>query len=177
MTISHSALWQQLCALLVEDARLGQTVGDYLADPDAYFAAHEDDLLQRGIEEAEELNAWLVVVDWLESNEMLIELDWSADSDELVEELQGLTQFPDEQFDASFEPATELVPALTDVDAMLQTRGMHLLYLDIDSDSYPLVLVPSANAEPIRDVAAQLGQHVELPGRSDNGWTLRALRG
>lgn len=116
-------------------------------DPAAYLRAHADRLAERGIGEPVPGLAWIALVDALADDGLLAEIDWKEDGDEVVGQLRELRSAPrpadawawagDGECDLSTE---DFLGRLGD---RLWITGTTLATLDIDSDCYPLVLLPS----------------------------------
>jgi len=155
--------WQQLCESFSSDPALWAEVRSALATPQEYLAAFGDRLANRGIESADEVSPWIALVDWLDENDRLVELDWKSSSGDLVDYLSTL---PPLATGVDLSPvAAENVAfgfAVQRANAILARSFRTLLFLDIDSDSYPLALVSAEAAPRIQQLASAVG-HVARP--------------
>ena len=147
-----------LAALLAPDA---PDVADRVAgahdDPDGYLRTHADRLDERGIDEPIPELAWIALVDALTDHDLLAEVDWKEAADEIVAQLRALRSGPSgADAWAWFGQADGDVPAYDFLDragAELWTTGTALVVLDIESDCYPLVLLPTDRVDALLDLA------------------------
>jgi uncharacterized RDD family membrane protein YckC len=158
-----TTIWQQLCESFSSDPALWAEVRSALTTPQEYLAAFGDRLANRGIESADEVSPWIALVDWLDENDRLVELDWKSSSGDLVDYLSTL---PPLATGVDLSPvAAENVAfgfAVQRANAILARSFRTLLFLDIDSDSYPLALVSAEAAPRIQQLAVAVG-HVARP--------------
>lgn len=158
--MTEADVWTRLARLLDDDPQLVASVGLAAADPAAYFSAHERDLVDRGIGEPEDVDPWLVAIDGLDEAGALAYMDWKDTGVELVDALAGLARVARAGIDLETvaDVDGDLTAAVTAADALLAPHGLRLVYLEEDSDAYPLVVVPAADAEAIVDLATRLGR-------------------
>jgi hypothetical protein len=151
--------WIRLCALLDDDAELAASVEQAVDDPAEYYAAHADDLRDRGIESADDVDPWLVMIDGLDDAGALAYLDWKDSGPQLADALAGLPRIftTGVDLDAVGDVEEELPTAVAVVNGMLDEHGLTLVYLEEDSDAYPLVAVAADDAEQIVALASALG--------------------
>ncbi|MGV2984806.1 hypothetical protein ACNPNP_14000 [Microbacterium sp. AGC85] len=151
--------WIRLCGLLDDDAELTASVKQAVDDPDAYYAAHADDLLDRGIESASDIDPWLVIIDGLDEAGALAYLDWKDGGAQLADALAGLPRIfaTGIDLDAVGDIEADLPTAVAVANGMLDEHGLTLVYLEEDSDAYPLVAVEADDAEQIVALASALG--------------------
>ena len=160
--------WQALTdavgqALVPNDAdALGAEVRLALLQPDAYLAQFGDALMQRGIESPQDVTPWLALVDGLDSREQCAEMDWKLDMDELIASLNGLRAAKERSIvlDALATSENFGADALEEAAALLRPHGVALVTFDIESDCYPLVLLPSAQVAHIQALARRVGHKV-----------------
>lgn len=151
--------WIRLCGLLDDDAELAATVRQAVEDPAEYYAAHADVLRDRGIESAADVDPWLVVIDGLDDVGALAYLDWKDSGPQLADALAGVPRIfaTGVDLDAVGDVETDLPTAVAVANGMLDEHGLTLVYLDEDSDAYPLVAVATDDAEQIVALASTLG--------------------
>lgn len=156
--------WIRLCELLDDDPGLAGAVRLAVSDQEAYFAQHEQALLDRGIESAGEVDPWIVVIDGLDEAGALAYLDWQDSGAELVDALNGVPRVfrSGAQLDPVTDVEGDLPSAIARADEILAPRGLRVVYLDEDSDAYPLVVVPVAHAEEIVALSTRLGQSARV---------------
>ncbi|MDQ0644075.1 DUF6630 family protein [Microbacterium murale] len=151
--------WTRLCALLDDDAELAASVRTAVENPAEYYAAHADDLRDRGIESAADIDPWLVIIDGLDEAGALAYLDWKDGGAQLADALAGLPRIfaTGIDLDAIGDIEAELPTAVAVANGMLDEHGLTLVYLEEDSDAYPLVAVEADDAEQIVALASSLG--------------------
>ena len=129
-------------------------------DPSAYFAQHADDLGNRGIVEPAHVTTWLALVDGLQRRDLNVEVDWKVDLEELVLSLATLQMATQQKLRfgtlASGDSFGEA--ALAQASAWLQSRGIALVSLDINSDCYPLSLMAIEEVALLQPLVAQVGE-------------------
>lgn len=161
-----SRLIALLCPPAIRDAVTTET---HLAldQPQTYFARFANALAERGIDSASDVTPWLALVDALQRHDALVECDWKTDNHDIAHALKTLAQTHQlhlRTFDALDHPSD---PAPTGSHApaihnLLSATHMTLAFLDIDSDSYPLVLLPTASLAEAQQLAAQSGQRLTV---------------
>jgi len=128
-------------------------------DPAAYLREHIDRLDERGIDEPFAGLAWIALVDALTDHELLAEVDWKEAPDEIAGRLRVLRSAPpaDEIWTSLAEAELPTFEFLELAGKRLAGVGTALAVLDIESDCYPLVLLPSARAGDLPGLAAAAG--------------------
>jgi hypothetical protein len=127
-------------------------------DPGAYLAAHADQLDERGVDEPIPELAWIALVDALADHDLLAEVDWKEAADEIVGRLQALRSAPpDEAWARLAESDLPTYEFLVLAGDRLAAAGTALAVLDIESDCYPLVLLPAGRAGELEGLAAAAG--------------------
>lgn len=151
--------WTRLCGLLDDDAELAASVEQAVDDPSEYFTAHADDLRDRGIESAADIDPWLVMIDGLDDAGALAYLDWKDSGAQLADALAGLPRIRATGIDLDTvgDIEEDLPTAVAVTNGMLDEHGLTLVYLEEDSDAYPLVAVAADDAEQIVELARALG--------------------
>ena len=121
-------------------------------------------MMQRGIESPQDVTPWLALVDGLDSREQCAEMDWKLDMVELIASLQGLRAAKERSIvlDALASSENFGADALAEAAALLRPHGVALVTFDIESDCYPLVLLPSAQVAHIQALAQKVG-HTVIP--------------
>ncbi|MFJ6671394.1 DUF6630 family protein [Actinosynnema sp. NPDC091369] len=147
-----------LAALLAPDAPdVAERVAAAHDDPDGYLRTHADRLDDRGIDEPIAELAWIALVDALTDHDLLAEVDWKEAADEIVAQLRALRSSPSGAAAwVWFDRADEDVPAydfLERAGAELRATGTALVVLDIESDCYPLVLLPEDRVDALLDLS------------------------
>jgi hypothetical protein len=137
-------------------------------DPDAYLRAHADQLDDRGIDEPIPTLAWIVLVDALSDHDLLAEVDWKEEPEEILRQLKALRSNPTDAETWTWLDGTDIdvvTHEFLDVaGAGLRDGGTTLAVLDIESDCYPLVLVPNGRSGELVGLAAEAGFTVGVLG-------------
>ena len=166
--VASRADWHLLCTALCK-AMEYDDVDDLWAEvvlaleqPGAYFAQFEDDLGNRGIEDAAYVTTWLALVDGLQRRNLNVEMDWKMGVDELVLSLATLRMAAQHnlRFGSLASGSSFGEAALTQTSAWLRTQGMALVSLDIQSDCYPLSLAPVADVEMLEPLVKRVGERL-----------------
>ncbi len=156
----------------LSDANATQRVSErlelVLRDPAAYQEQFAEELEERGIVTAlpaQELRD-LALIDALISEDLLWENDWKENAAEMAE---GLNEILSQQKRGFVLPTGTLAggqrqgpEALDLLQDNLETKGLALVLLTMDSDAYPLSVVAEAQAEVLRSHAQELGFEVTV---------------
>lgn len=136
-------------------------------DPDAYLREHADRLDERGIDEPVAELAWIALVDALADHGLLAEVDWKEAPAEVVRQLRALRSAPPAERVWTWSERHEAPTAefLEAAGERLLGTGTALAVLDIESDCYPLVLLPASAADDLVALAAASGFTAEVFGR------------
>lgn len=125
-------------------------------DPEAFLQAHADRLDERGIDEPLPELAWIALVDALTDHGLLAEVDWKEAAEDIVAQLRALRSSPQDWtwVTDSDLPTYEFLQL---AGQELRGVGTALAVLDIESDCYPLVLLPAARADELVSLATTAG--------------------
>lgn len=130
--------WTRLCELLDDDPELAPAV-------------------QRAVNDGED--AWAALIDALDEAGVLAYLDWKDTGIELAD---ALPQVPrvfavGVELDEVADVDGALPSAIIRADSILALHDLRIVYLEEDSDAYPLVVVPITNVAEILEITARLG--------------------
>ncbi|WP_424464850.1 DUF6630 family protein [Pseudoclavibacter helvolus] len=160
--------WERLCALIDDDPEIWPSVRQALRDVDGEdddatdtqgdaSAGHTTD--ESGVEPDRADEAWEALIDALDDCGALAYLHANDSGMELADALAGVPRIvrlgldTDEVGDVDGD-----VPAAASAaDALLAPVGLAIVFLEEDSDAYPLVVVPRTSVGEIVDTAASLG--------------------
>ena len=154
----------QLTQLLTEDETLKKEVLLAVDKPSEFVNQFRQPLLERGIEEPIDQLPWLALVHGLSHRNLLYELDWKESPEEVVgvaltllenhgnyqeisSSLNNIEPFIDEDIE-------EFLPQL---NRKLESFKVQLIWLDIDSDSYPLTIIPLPDLDAAKQLAREAG--------------------
>ncbi|MDO6819034.1 DUF6630 family protein [Zobellia sp. 1_MG-2023] len=153
-----------LAELLTEDTSLISEVQLAENQPLNYLSQFANVLQERGIDKPVPELPWLAMVDGLARRDLLIELDWKDDPEELVSTalqlLRGHTDYDSISKQLLIiepfidEDVEEFIPQL---NRKLESSKVQLIWLDIDSDSYPLTTISLADLTVAKQLAIEAG--------------------
>ncbi|CEP36454.1 MULTISPECIES: DUF6630 family protein [unclassified Halomonas] len=167
--MDFESTWGNICRQLCpRDDELVVEVNLALSDPESYFEKYSDDLMERGIEDPSEVTPWIALVDGLTRSASLVELDWKFDAADLVWNLEQLQICKANAIDFSkINESDEYSEDLFKLVAIvLDSYSMNLIILDIDSDSYPLMVIPRDSVGQVKRSAQALMQKVDVIERT-----------
>lgn len=136
--------------------------------PEAYFEKFKDRLDERGIDSPIDQLAWISLVDELLEHDLAFELDWKESGrlyicdvvDELLDRKKmaciSWEDFEDGEFDEL--PTSQY---LNEISKKLKEKGISLACLDIESDCYVLITVPSTDIDEIKELAREAGYRIQ----------------
>jgi hypothetical protein len=144
--------------------RMSERLALALSDPTGYQTQFADELDERGIMATSKLPAQelrdIALIDALISEDLAWENDWKENASEMAEGIneilaqQQQDSLPTDTLAGGRKQGPEALDALQDA---LEAKGLALVLFTLDSDSYPLGVVAEAQAEELRQLAAQLG--------------------
>ncbi|HEX4337357.1 MAG TPA: hypothetical protein VH062_15680 [Polyangiaceae bacterium] len=152
----------QLAGLLCDDASVAGELVLAWNEPDRYTADHGERLGDRGIDAPTRDLAFIALVDALRERKRCIEIDWRADPGDMVKAVRALLR----QYKRTgwktpkLDDGEELETLLRVVGSSIAATGLSLCSLDHQSDSYALVLLPSADVDAAIELArsSEVGQ-------------------
>ncbi len=135
--------------------------------PESYFEMFKDRLDERGIDSPIDELAWISLVDALLDHGLAFEIDWKESGlyicdvvDELLDRKNmacvSWEDFEDGEFDEL--PTSQY---LNKISEKLKEQAISLASLDIESDCYVLVAVPSSYIDEIKALAKQAGYRIQ----------------
>lgn len=138
-----------------------------LEQPKAYVEKFKDRLDERGIDRPIDQLAWISLVDALLEHDLAFEIDWKESGlylcdvvDELLDRKKmaciSWEDFEDGEFDEL--PTSQY---LNEISIRLSEKGISLACLDIESDCYVLITVPSTDIDEIKALAREAGYRIQ----------------
>lgn len=135
--------------------------------PESYFEMFKDRLDERGIDSPIDELAWISLVDALLDHGLAFELDWKESGlyicdvvDELLDRKNmacvSWEDFEDGEFDEL--PTSQ---CLNKISEKLKEQAISLASLDIESDCYVLVAVPSSDIDEMKALAKEAGYSIQ----------------
>lgn len=144
--------------------------------PEAYFERFKDRLDERGIDSPINQLAWISLVDALLEHDLAFEIDWKESGlylcdvvDELLDRKEmaciSWEDFEEGELD-------ELPPAqcLNEISKKLKEKGISLACLDMESDCYVLITVPSTDINEIKELAQKAGYRIQDSFEVEDGF-------
>lgn len=158
-----------------DDRSLGEEVQLAVDRPDDYVRAYHERLNWRGIEAPIPALPWIALVDGLMARDRLCEIDWKEPPGDVTSNLDRLAALRPEQpgrwtwlagAEWQGKLPEDFLPA---IGKHLLEKGMALITLDIDSDSYPLMILPADRVQESQRLAALAGygKILRLPAAED----------
>lgn len=163
---SRRDAFASLAALLsAGDAAVGKAVAQAVEDPDGYLETFEEtgERLFDVDEPARDPRLpWLALVDRLLAKLRAVEVDWhtaKADIDWNLEQLPAYGRVPDvtRRAIAALSDSGSAIETLQEIARLLADDGLRLAAMDIDSDSYVLLLLSDTEYEQATAIADTLG--------------------
>lgn len=153
-----------LCVFFTNDVSLQLEVKQAYKQPKQYLQKFKVALEERGIEEIIQNLTWIALVDGLERRGLMQELDWKDSPEELITLVEELTKKYKNQQEIHNTLST-LVPLLNDdieeyltiLNLALEKHEIQLIWIDIESDSYPLGLINLSDIHTAKDFAQKIG--------------------
>ena len=152
------------------DEAVSADISACTSDPAAWFQAHEDRYMERGVTSADDLELvqWLGLVDILEEHGWVCERDWKDELEDFsyfVQNLHGFQQLGLE-LDPDWLDEDEDIPAWCGIlTEKWSAQGVRMAAIDIDSDSYVLFPVSSTRFAGLQKLAEGIGQHIDYVER------------
>lgn len=132
--------WIRLCELLDDDPELVPA-------------------MRQGIESADDADLWTILIDGLDDAGALAYLDREDSGVELADALPQIPRIfaAGVDLDEVGDVDGDLIAAITRADSILAAHDLRIVYLDEESDSYPLVVVPVSHVSEIIEITTRLG--------------------
>ncbi|MET4138150.1 hypothetical protein [Pedobacter sp. UYP1] len=153
-------LIQQLSEILLSPDHHGIEAEIILSyrKPDDYLQLFKQELLLRGIESKIPELPLIALVNGLQRRNKLVEMDWKEDFSSFINEIYSI--LPDNEIgrsakkaliDLSVDDDDDPDGFLPEISALLNEHSLLLIMLDIDSDSYPLIILSKAEYSNLQE--------------------------
>lgn len=153
-----------LSKLITDDSSVASEIQLAENQPLNYQSQFANTLLKRGITSYVPELPWLAMVDSLARRNLLLELDWKDDPEELIATaLKLLVRHPDytsiSENLSNVEPFIDedIEEFLPQLNKKLEHFKVQLIWLDIASDSYPLIILPLSDLDAAKQLANDAG--------------------
>ncbi|OAB45509.1 DUF6630 family protein [Paenibacillus glacialis] len=151
--------------LALNSSKIVEEVRFAIEEPDNYFFRFKEKFKERGMEKPSEELPWIVLLDALIEAELAYEIDWKESTLEItyaIDDLSDRKKIDSLDWDwienmSDAMPTGEKLQAIAD---RMYERSLSLAYLDIDSDSYILVVVPNIEISELIDLALKAGHTI-----------------
>lgn len=141
--MSELAAWDRFVDLLTDDPRVAPEVRLALTDADAYLERHAEQLADRGIDEAGDVEAVLALVDSLAAVGDLAYVDWKEPSEYLLEMVGALPRV--RATGIAIEGVLhhdDVGPVVAAANRLLAPAGVVVVVVEEGTDGCPLVALP-----------------------------------
>ena len=154
--------WREFAGLLTPDAELVDVVVRARESPSEYLHDHANAAEARSLED-DDVDPWFALVAWLLENDLGHELDCKENASELAWGLSRMSAVLSSGVDLQSvdDPDAHLTFGMLRANALLAPAGLELVVFDIDSDSFPVVLVETPKRDRIVTLAVELGHRVD----------------
>jgi hypothetical protein len=149
--------------LLPDDPSFAEQVRLAVDRPDAYLEQYAEQLGNRGIDEVIPHLPWIALVDGLDARDAMREIDWKSDIEDVLWNLDQLAALrpmrPDRWDELQDEDGDERLPeeTLPLIGQRLLGEGLALATIDIDSDSYVMIVLPASKLKEAEQLAELAG--------------------
>jgi len=162
--IKRTALITLSEQLSADSENVASEVVQALDHPELYVEQWADRLANRGIEEPIPELAWIALVDALDEQGLVWEVDWKADAKDILFAVHSLLDrrgwhqpAADRQLEQAVRSGSHTYDHLCKLHESLRPHGIVLGNLDINSDSYVLIVVREEEVEEIQQLAKASG--------------------
>ncbi|MBD2865118.1 DUF6630 family protein [Paenibacillus oceani] len=135
-----------------------------LEHPELYVEQWADRLANRGIEEPIPELAWIALVEALDEQGLVWEIDWKADAEDILFAVHSLLDrrgwhlpSADRQLEQAVRSGGHTYDYLCKLHESLRSHGIVLGSLDINSDSYVLIVFREEEVEEVQQLAKASG--------------------
>lgn len=145
-----------------DEAVMGE-VRECISDTPTYFAEHQGDFDERGMEYSFGGEKWIRViaaVDAMEKFGYAAELDHKEDAEEFASALTGILSANYIEFslkNINFDPQKNIPDWVAQFNEYAGQSGITVMFIDIDSDSYVLCAAQTADYAEAAEIASQIG--------------------
>jgi hypothetical protein len=149
--------------LVPDDPSLVQEVREAVEHPRDYVQRYAERLSNRGIDKPMAALPWIALADGLQARDRLREVDWKDNAEEVAWNLDQLSALKPPRAERwtwlEAPPWDKAIPeqSLPAIGKRLRQEGLALVTLDIDSDSYLLMVLAPERVDEARRLAAAAG--------------------
>lgn len=156
----------ELARLLTDNETVHANLKAALNDPDKYFSENEWRYVERGVvvgKTDRETLYWLALADELAEGGCVFEVDYKCELEEFLGALERLKNYSLIADDISLLKLDEdeYIEAWGEEINLALAERAFVCFLDIDSDSYPLVIVSGDALESVQKLASDNGRSIE----------------
>lgn len=156
----------EIAKLLTDNETVHSNLKSALDNPEKYFSENEWRCAERGVvvgKTDRKTLYWLALVDELAEGGSVFEVDYKCELEEFLGALERLNNYGliESTVSSAKLNGDENIEAWgEELNAALGEKAF-VCYIDIDSDSYPLVIVSGDALEKVRKLAESNGQRIE----------------
>ena len=156
----------EIAKLLTDNETVHANLRSALDNPDKYFSENEWRYAERGVvvgKTDRKTLYWLALVDELAEGGGLFEVDYKCELEEFLRALERLNNYGliESAVSSAKLNEDENIEAWGEELNLALCEKAFVCYIDIDSDSYPLVIVDGDALEKVRKLAENNGQRIE----------------
>ncbi|MBT2265750.1 hypothetical protein J7E74_12160 [Rhodococcus erythropolis] len=138
-------------------------------DPERYVEV-QNELYSQTLAKPHPELAWFALVDALHEQKLLVWVDWKEDATEVLNQLRELKSTPAtagswewaDSLAAAYDRAAGMESLLARVGDNIAGAGVSVVWLDSDSDTFLVVLVPSDRAATLVELSLTTGHNVRV---------------
>lgn len=157
--------YAKIARILTDNAETLRRLDVCFADPAAFARAHEERYDERGMDAHNRISAiaWIGLVDALMEIELACEFDWKEELAEFIAVVRPWAEAAGLAWDTELLEENADIPVwCAALNAAWKEDGFCILRIDIDSDSYVLLLIETERAEQVQRLAAEVGQKMMI---------------
>lgn len=156
----------ELARLMTDNEAVIANLSTAIEDPDSYFADNAARFAERGIDVKNGSRGemyWIALTDELCESGCAFEVDYKCELEDFLWALEQLDNYgliSDDIGSLKLDEDEDIEAWGEEINRALAERAF-VCYIDIDSDSYPLVIVSGDALEEVRKLAADNGHSIE----------------
>lgn len=156
----------EIAKLLTDNETVHANLKAALDNPDKYFSENEWRYAERGVvvgKTDRKTLYWLALVDELAEGGCLFEVDYKCELEEFLGALERLSNYgliESAVGSVKLDESNDIESWGEEVNLALGEKAF-VCYIDIDSDSYPLVIVNGGAIDRLQELAGDNGQKIE----------------
>lgn len=153
------ASYKELCKLLIEDRESLDNLYKCFDSPKTFYKDNKAMYEERGVwGDSDEEIMWFAFVESLIKNNVAVELDYKEDMDNILLKLNLLNK--DLIIKEEWLPSYDLIDNLKLINKEWKDKGYNIAYVDINSDSYILMILSRDKLKKAKSLAKNLNRKI-----------------